>query len=236
MNDDIGKNAPPGAQRELPEGMPPAGAPQGMPPPSPAHLNPGLRFGASVSLVALIVLCVLWETVLAPVRPGGTLLALKALPLLLPLRGVLRGNLYTFQWASMLMLLYFMEGIVRATSDPGFSANVAWVEVLLSTVFFWCAVLYVRPAKRAHKQAKSAAESAAKAATAQVAARAAASTTPLHSAKPSSTSAPRASGLSTSGSPASGSPALGSAAAVTPATGAPSPAAPPAAASPDKPA
>jgi uncharacterized membrane protein len=236
MNDDIGKNAPPGAQRALPAGMPPAGAPQGMPPPSPAHLNPGLRLGASVSLVALIVLCVLWETVLAPVRPGGTLLALKALPLLLPLRGVLRGNLYTFQWASMLMLLYFMEGIVRATSDPGFSANVAWVEVLLSTVFFWCAVLYVRPAKRAHKQAKSAAESAAKAATAQVAARAAASTTPLHSAKPSSTSAPRASGLSTSGSPASGSPALGSAAAVTPATGSPSPAAPPAAASPDKPA
>jgi uncharacterized membrane protein len=138
-------------------------------PRSPAALNPRLRLGASVSLIALIVLCVVWETVLAPVRPGGTLLALKALPLLLPLRGVLRGNLYTFQWASMLMLLYFMEGIVRATSDPGFSANVAWVEVLLSTLFFWCAVLYVRPAKRAYKQAKSAAETAAKAAEAAAA-------------------------------------------------------------------
>lgn len=147
----------------------PPGAPQGLPPRSPAQLSPGLRLGASISLIALIVLCVLWETVLAPVRPGGTLLALKALPLLLPLRGVLRGNLYTFQWASMLMLLYFMEGIVRATSDPGFSANVAWVEVLLSTVFFWCAVLYVRPAKRAHKQAKSAADTAAKAAAAAAA-------------------------------------------------------------------
>jgi len=144
---------PPGAPQSLPPRLPPR---------LPAQLSPGLRLGASVSLIALIVLCVLWETVLAPVRPGGTLLALKALPLLLPLRGVLRGNLYTFQWASMLMLLYFMEGIVRATSDPGFSANVAWVEVLLSTVFFWCAVLYVRPAKRAHKQAKSAAETAAK--------------------------------------------------------------------------
>lgn len=151
----------------------PPGAPQSLPPRLPAQLSPGLRLGASVSLIALIVLCVLWETVLAPVRPGGTLLALKALPLLLPLRGVLRGNLYTFQWASMLMLLYFMEGIVRATSDPGFSANVAWVEVLLSTVFFWCAVLYVRPAKRAHKQAKSAAETAAKAATAAAVAAAA---------------------------------------------------------------
>ena len=161
MNHDL----PPGAPHILPPRLPPR---------LPAQLSPGLRLGASVSLIALIVLCVLWETVLAPVRPGGTLLALKALPLLLPLRGVLRGNLYTFQWASMLMLLYFMEGIVRATSDPGFSANVAWVEVLLSTVFFWCAVLYVRPAKRAHKQAKSAAETAAKAATAAAAAPAAA--------------------------------------------------------------
>jgi uncharacterized membrane protein len=137
--------------------------PSALPPTSPTsttRLSPKLRLGASVSLIALIVLCVLWETVLAPVRPGGTLLALKALPLLLPLRGVLRGNLYTFQWASMLMLLYFMEGVVRATSDPGVSAYVAWVEVLLSTVFFWCAVLYVRPAKRAYKAAKSRDEAA----------------------------------------------------------------------------
>lgn len=169
MNDDRVNDEPMGHERvndpRVTTGMP-AGAPEGLPPRSPARLNPGLRLGASVSLIALIVLCVLWETVLAPVRPGGTLLALKALPLLLPLRGVLRGNLYTYQWASMLMLLYFMEGIVRATSDPGVSANVAWIEVLLSTVFFWCAVLYVRPAKRAHKQAKNAAERAAKAAAA----------------------------------------------------------------------
>ena len=158
-------DTPSDAQRHARPGAP-ADEPQGLPPRSPAQLSSSLRLGASVSLLALIVLCVLWETVLAPVRPGGTLLALKALPLLLPLRGVLRGNLYTFQWASMLMLLYFMEGIVRATSDPGFSANVAWIEVLLSTVFFWCAVLYVRPAKRAHKQAKNAAQRAAKAATA----------------------------------------------------------------------
>ncbi|SIL08434.1 Predicted membrane protein [Mycobacteroides abscessus subsp. abscessus] len=58
------------------------------------------------------------------------------------------------------MLLYFMEGVVRATSDPGVSAYVAWVEVMLSTVFFWCAVLYVRPAKRAYKAAKSRDEAA----------------------------------------------------------------------------
>jgi len=112
--------------------------------------NPVLRFGAVVSLAGLIVLSLLWELWLAPVRPGGSLLALKAMPLLLPLRGVARGNLYTMQWASMLILLYFMEGVVRACSDPSHSSVVlACVEIVLSLAFFLCAIFYVHPAKRA---------------------------------------------------------------------------------------
>src|SRR3546814_16201566 len=74
------------------------------------QLNPVLRHGASVSLIALIVLCLAWELKIAPLSPGGSLLVLKVLPLLLPLRGVLKGQLYTLQWAAMLILLYFMEG------------------------------------------------------------------------------------------------------------------------------
>lgn len=116
-------------------------------------LNPVLRWGASVSLIALIVLCVLWELWIAPLRPGGSLLALKVLPLLLPLRGVLRGNLYTLQWAAMLILLYFMEGVVRAWSDPSpLSALMGWFEIAFSFVFYLCAILYLRPAKRAARQ------------------------------------------------------------------------------------
>ncbi|GAA4328666.1 DUF2069 domain-containing protein [Pigmentiphaga soli] len=122
----------------------------------PVELNPRLRLAASASLIALILLCLAWEIFLAPLRPGGSLLFLKAVPLALPLRGILRGRLYTYQWASMLVLLYLMEGVVRATSDPGFSARVAWVEVLLSAVFFFSAILYVHPAKRAAKAAKAA--------------------------------------------------------------------------------
>ena len=88
---------------------------------------PLLRLGASVSLIALIILCLAWEFFIAPLRPGGSLLALKVLPLLLPLRGVLRGNLYTMQWAAMLILLYFMEGVVRAWSDPSPASNLMGV-------------------------------------------------------------------------------------------------------------
>lgn len=113
-------------------------------------LNPVLRWGASVSLIALIILCVVWELWIAPLRPGGSLLALKVMPLLLPLRGVLRGNLYTLQWAAMLILLYFMEGVVRAWSDPSaLSALMGGVEIVLSFTFYLCAILYLKPAKQA---------------------------------------------------------------------------------------
>ena len=115
-----------------------------------AELNPRLRWVATASLIALIVLCVAWETVLAPVRPGGSWLLLKALPLAFPLRGVVKGNLYTYQWAAMLVLLYLMEGVVRVMSDPApLSAVLAGMEVALSLIFFIAALCYVRPAKRA---------------------------------------------------------------------------------------
>lgn len=103
------------------------------------------------SLVALIVLCAAWELWLAPVRPGGSWLAIKALLLAWPLPGVLRRNRYTMQWASMFILLFFTEGIVRATSDAGLSRSLAWGEVVLSVVFFSATILYLRPFKRAAK-------------------------------------------------------------------------------------
>ncbi|CAJ0705296.1 DUF2069 domain-containing protein [Ralstonia wenshanensis] len=103
------------------------------------------------SLIALIVLCAAWELWLAPVRPGGSWLALKALLLAWPLPGVLRKNRYTMQWASMFILLFFTEGIVRATSDVGLSRSLAWGEVVLSVVFFTATIFYLRPFKRAAK-------------------------------------------------------------------------------------
>jgi len=108
--------------------------------------------GALVSLTLLIALCLAWELVLAPLRPGGSWLVLKVLPLLLPLSGVSKRNIYTMQWSSMLILLYFAEGIVRATSDRGLSARLGWIEVALTCVFFICSILYLRPYKQAAKK------------------------------------------------------------------------------------
>jgi len=107
-------------------------------------LQKGTYVGACLSLLTLIFLCLAWELWLAPLRPGGSWLALKALPLLPPLLGILHGRRYTYQWASMLILGYFAEGSVRAFSDTGSGAALALAEALISLVFFVSAVLYAR--------------------------------------------------------------------------------------------
>jgi len=103
-----------------------------------------LRLTASAALVALIALCLAWELWLAPLRPGGSLVALKALPLVLPLPGILSGRRYSFQWSSMLILAYFAEGATRAWADAGLSRTLALAEVALSLAFFAAAVSYAR--------------------------------------------------------------------------------------------
>ena len=111
-----------------------------------------LHWGTVASLLGLIALTLAWELTLAPLRPGGSWLALKVVPLLLPLIGIFKRDVYTMQWASMLILLYFAEGIVRATSDRGLSASLAWIEVALTLCFFFCILSYLRPIKRAAKK------------------------------------------------------------------------------------
>ncbi|HEX9449790.1 MAG TPA: DUF2069 domain-containing protein [Burkholderiales bacterium] len=106
------------------------------------------RLVASTSLIALIFLCLAWELWLAPIRAGGSALALKALPLLLPLFGVLRGKRYTYQWSSMLIFAYFTEGVVRAWSERGSGQAMAVAEIVLSLVFFTAAVWYAHASAR----------------------------------------------------------------------------------------
>ena len=104
----------------------------------------GVYLAACSSLIALIFLCLAWELRLAPVQAGGSWLALKCLPLLAPLFGILNGRRYTYQWASMLILIYFTEGIVRATTEKGPSQWLALSEIALSLIFFCASVAYAR--------------------------------------------------------------------------------------------
>ena len=108
-----------------------------------------LRALAAAALVALIVLALAWELWLAPLRPGGSLLALKALPLAAPLGGILAGRRYTYQWSCLLILAYFAEGATRAWADAGLARQLAALEVVLSLAFFAAAVSYARRSRGA---------------------------------------------------------------------------------------
>ena len=103
-----------------------------------------IRWVALGSMVGLIVLGVAWEMWLAPIRPGGSLLALKVLPLCLPLAGILKNRMYTYRWISLLVWLYFTEGAVRAWSDKPPGNYLAMIEVLLCLLLFAACSLHVR--------------------------------------------------------------------------------------------
>ncbi|HEX7887842.1 MAG TPA: DUF2069 domain-containing protein [Ramlibacter sp.] len=102
------------------------------------------RWLAVGSLLGLIVLGLAWELWLAPLRPGGSLWAVKVLPLCLPLPGLLKRRMYTYRWTSLLVWFYFLEGAVRATSERGPAVPLAILEVLLSLVLFAACALHVR--------------------------------------------------------------------------------------------
>ena len=100
-------------------------------------VTPAWRLANLLIWAALIALCLGWELVWAPLRPGGSWLALKVLPLLAAAPGMWRGRLYTYQWMSMLVWFYLAEGVVRGITDPlAASRALAWGECALALMAF----------------------------------------------------------------------------------------------------
>ncbi len=115
-------------------------------------MPPALRRSRALALastLALVLLGAAWELWLAPTGHGT--LAIKVLPLLLPLPGLFKGRLYTYRWTSLLVWLYFTEGMVRATSERGLGAPLAAAEAGLSLVLFTACAWHVRATQRSNK-------------------------------------------------------------------------------------
>lgn len=116
------------------------------------------QFIASVSLITLTFLCLGWELWWAPIKPGGSWLALKAVFLLAPLFGILRGKRYTYKWVSLFIQFYLLEGLARATSEHGLTQQLATIETILAAILFITSILYIR-ATRTPKEEKVASAS-----------------------------------------------------------------------------
>jgi uncharacterized membrane protein len=106
------------------------------------------RLAAIVLTGVLIVLGVAWETFLAPLRPGGSLLAFKVLPLVFGLAAFRKDRLRHYQLWTMLILAYLCEGVVRGMSDAAPSSMLGWLEALLAAAIYVSLTRYVQLRRR----------------------------------------------------------------------------------------
>lgn len=110
--------------------------------------KPNLFYTISlVSYFGLLILLASWIIYFDPPKNATTSLALIFIltPLLIALRGLLNGKRYTYAWSSMLILFYFMHGVVEAWANESETIRIlALIEVFLSVVFFIGAIMYVR--------------------------------------------------------------------------------------------
>ena len=118
-------------------------------------MNPSEKTAKNSALAAylsLLLLVMLWEGWLAPApnAPPGIWLTLKSIPLLFPIRGLMRGNTRTYLLTTLLLLFYFTDGIVLTylhwqdgldLRQPLFYAILEWV---LASTCFALALRYIK--------------------------------------------------------------------------------------------
>jgi uncharacterized membrane protein len=101
---------------------------------------------ASVCLWALVALSLAsWYTAGYP----WLLCTLAVLPLLAPLRGLVRGRRYTYAWATLFAIPYLIFAVTELLANPR-ARLVASLSLLLVFAWFCAMVLYLR-ASRGHR-------------------------------------------------------------------------------------
>lgn len=113
------------------------------------------RVFALIGYFGIMAFLMLWIIKLAPPQiPKSIALAIGLLPLLLPLRGILHGRVYTHSWAGFLALPYFAFGVdaaIHRTEKPW----LGMVLVVLSTIWFLASAYYAKYKKIAAQENSS---------------------------------------------------------------------------------
>jgi len=113
------------------------------------------RVLALVGYFGTMAFLMLWIIKLAPPQiPKSIALAISLLPLLLPLRGMLHGRVYTHSWSGFLALPYFAFGVdaaIHRTEKPWLGI----VLVALSIVWFFGSAYYSKYKKIAANEVQT---------------------------------------------------------------------------------
>jgi len=91
-----------------------------------------VRLITLITWLALLMLVILRQ--LLPASNSLWLALLYSLPLLAPLPGLLRGHRYTYSWATLCVLPYFIVGVTETVANPALHL---WASALLGASLLW---------------------------------------------------------------------------------------------------
>ncbi|MCJ8322187.1 MAG: DUF2069 domain-containing protein [Colwellia sp.] len=98
-----------------------------------------------ISYFSLLLFMPLWLIVLSPSSGLSPTLSLVmfTLPLLLPLKGLIKGNPYTYAWSSFIVMIYFLHSLTTLWVSP---KDLVWalIELILATVMFLAGSYYAK--------------------------------------------------------------------------------------------
>lgn len=123
---------------------------------SPRFMTPKTSLYITLSgYFALLLLLVVWHGFMYPAsKQPWLILVFILIPLLLPLRGLLKEKPYTYAWTSFVILLYFMHGVVEVWANENERIYAA-LEVYLSVQVYIGAIYYARLQGRALKKSNT---------------------------------------------------------------------------------
>ena len=120
---------------------------------SPKFMTPKTSLYITLSgYFSLLLLLIIWHGFIFPAeKQPWLILGFIIVPLLFPLRGLLKETPYTYAWTSFLILLYFMHGTVEVWANAE-QRIFAAIEIYLSVQVYIGAIYYARLQGRALKE------------------------------------------------------------------------------------
>ncbi|MBW8192201.1 DUF2069 domain-containing protein [Neiella marina] len=104
-----------------------------------------MRKLALVGYFGVIALVILWQSMLSP-HPHVSSMWLSVLwliPLLFPLKGMIKNNPYTHAWSTFIAMLYLMHGCVQVYVEPE-ERLLAAIEIGLVSCWLIGSIFYAR--------------------------------------------------------------------------------------------
>ncbi len=98
-----------------------------------------------VSYFSLLLFMPLWLIFLSPSQGLSPILSLCmfTVPLLFPMRGLLKGNPYTFAWSNFVLMIYFLHSLTTLVVSE---EDRLWaiIELVLTSIMFLSASYYAK--------------------------------------------------------------------------------------------